>query len=138
MELHSFWFEFVCPWWERTVQKPEDDKFRHTFRCINTIGDPGMRKMRTEQVNAGILAGYKQIIKLSEILLSVQVLFAALTDPKRGPALSREVFCLQVAQNGTFGVRVHISSTHSTHEILPFNKKFAVQTVPSYSLPTGS
>ena len=25
MELHSLWFEFVCPWWESAVQKPEDD-----------------------------------------------------------------------------------------------------------------
>ena len=55
--------------------------FKNSFRCINTIGDHGMRKTNIEQLKAGILAaGYKQISKLSEILLSVPVLFAALTD----------------------------------------------------------
>ena len=27
MEFHSLWFEFICPWWENSAQKPEDDKF---------------------------------------------------------------------------------------------------------------
>ena len=67
MILHSLWFKFVCPWWESSVlQKPEDDKFKNTFRCINTIGNPRMRKIKTEQVKTGILTGYKQIIKLAQ------------------------------------------------------------------------
>ena len=45
--------------------------------------------MKTEQVKAGIEAGYNQIIKLSDILLSVPVLFAALADPMKGPRLGR-------------------------------------------------
>jgi len=88
MELHSLWFEYVCPWWESSVHNPEEKNFRMTFECINTIANPELKDTKAKQVRAGILAGYNQIIKMSDILLSVPVLFAALTDPKRGPGLA--------------------------------------------------
>ena len=47
--------------------------------------------MKRKQIKNGIKVGYKQIVKLSEILLSVLVVFAALTDWKNGPALAREI-----------------------------------------------
>ena len=84
MELHSLWFEFVCPWWESSVEEPEVGNFKGTFDCINLIQDEDLREMKKKQVRAGIAMGHKQIIKLSDILLSVPVLFAALSDPKHG------------------------------------------------------
>ena len=89
MELHTLWFEYVCPWWESAMEEPEVTHFKKTFECINTIDDADLKIMKTEQVKAGIKAGYNKIIKLSDILLSVPVLFAALTDPKKGPGLAR-------------------------------------------------
>ena len=89
MELHTFWFEFVCKWWEGARLEPEKKHFKQTFECINTIANNELRVMKTEQVKAGIEAGYNQIIKLSDILLSVPVLFAALADPMKGPGLAR-------------------------------------------------
>eukprot|EP00957_Ditylum_brightwellii_P145335 11068667-Ditylum_brightwellii.AAC.1 len=45
--------------------------------------------MKNHQAAAGINAGYKEIVKLSLFLLNVPALFAAFTDPKYGPPLSR-------------------------------------------------
>ena len=94
MELHTLWFEFVCPWWTNTMTSSETRNFRSTFAAINTISDESIQQMKKEQVVAGINAGYKQIVKLSEILLSVPVIFAAITDWKRGPALARAIVCI--------------------------------------------
>jgi hypothetical protein len=77
MELHPLWFEFVCPWLENSVSDPSNGNFKETFDYINTIEDEAVKKMKREQVKTGILAEYKEIIKLSETLLSVPVLFAA-------------------------------------------------------------
>ena len=89
MELHTLWFEYVCPWWESATAVPEVKHFKKTFECINAIDDADLKAMKTEQVKAGIKAGYNQIINISDILLSFPVLFAALTDPNKGPGLSR-------------------------------------------------
>ena len=89
MELHTLWFEFVCPWWESSLNNPEEVNFKETFSYISTIENEEVRNMKKKQVKNGIKAGYNQMVKLSEILLSVPVLFCALTDPKRGPALAR-------------------------------------------------
>ena len=89
MELHTLWFEYVCPWWESAIAEPHVKHFKKTFECINAIDDADLKVMKIEQVKTGIKAGYNQIIKLSDILLSVPVLFAALTDPNKGPGLAR-------------------------------------------------
>ena len=73
------------------MAEPEEKNFKGTFDCISLIPDESLREMKRKQVMAGILAGHKQIIKLSDILLSVPVLFAALSDPRRGPSLARAV-----------------------------------------------
>ena len=91
MELHNLQFEFACPWWKSSVAEPEEKNFKGTFNCINSIPDESLRELKRKQVRAGILAGHKQIVKLSDILLSVPVLFAALTDPRRGPSLARAI-----------------------------------------------
>ena len=38
-----------------------------------------------------IYTGYKQIIKMSEFILSTPVIFASLTDPKCGPSLAHAI-----------------------------------------------
>ena len=47
--------------------------------------------MKRKKVRNGIKSGYKQIIKLSETLLSVPVMFTALIVWKKGLALARSV-----------------------------------------------
>ena len=99
MELHTFWFEFVCKWWEGARLEPEKKHFKQTFECINTIANNELRVMKTEQVKAGIEAGYNHIIKLSDILLSVPVLFAALADPMKGPRLARALVKVMIQKD---------------------------------------
>jgi len=50
-----------------------------------------MRTMKEQQVKIGIQNGFNENVKLSEFLLSVPILFAAFTDPRRGPSLARAV-----------------------------------------------
>ena len=91
MELHTLWFEFVCPWWNGSLKEPEALNFKETFEAIDRLNDETKKEMKRKQVRKGIKAGYNQIVKLSEILLSVPVIFAALTDWKKGPSLARAI-----------------------------------------------
>ena len=47
--------------------------------------------MKEIQVMEGMEAGYNEIIKLSDIILSVPMLFAAFAHPKKGPSLARAI-----------------------------------------------
>ena len=90
LELHTLWFEFIAPWWNRSVSSTADN-FSETLRSIENIADEDVRKTKHEQVTAEINAGYNKIIKMSKFMLSVPLLFAALTDARRGPSLARAI-----------------------------------------------
>ena len=79
MELHVLWFGFVCPWWNGSINEPEVLHFKETFEAIDRLTDETKKVMKRKQVRNGIKAGYKQIVKQSEILLPVPVVFAAQT-----------------------------------------------------------
>ena len=70
-------------------RKFPDDTEEHII--LQAIDDVNLADKKKDQVMAGIKAGHQEIIKLSDILLSVPILFAALTDAKRGPALARAI-----------------------------------------------
>eukprot|EP00957_Ditylum_brightwellii_P097296 7410267-Ditylum_brightwellii.AAC.1 len=61
------------------------------YHTIASIPDEHIRTMKNDQAVAGINAGYKEIVKLSQFLLNAPILFATFIDPKYGPALSRAV-----------------------------------------------
>ena len=89
MELHSLWFEFVCPWWQSSLVEPAAKNFKRTFAEIEKIQCNELQEKKRKQVMKGILAGHSQIVKLSDILLSVPVIFACLCEWSRGPSLAR-------------------------------------------------
>eukprot|EP00957_Ditylum_brightwellii_P093091 7087460-Ditylum_brightwellii.AAC.1 len=90
LELHALWFEFIAPWWKSSTTNLKKN-FSKTFETVATIPDKDIRTMKNDQVVAGINASYNEIVKLSQFLLNIPVLFAAFTGPKYGPSLSRAV-----------------------------------------------
>ena len=50
-----------------------------------------VRSAKIKKVKVGIEAGYKQIIKISEIVLSTLVLFTVIAYTTKGPSLTREI-----------------------------------------------
>ena len=82
MELHIFWFEFIMPWWQTALTKPETH-FEEMFNYINSYvkEDDGTRKLKIQQVKVGIQAGYDQIIKMTEMLFSPPNIFLVMIDP---------------------------------------------------------
>ena len=67
--------------------------FPETFKAIESLReDDEFKIIKKKQVKAGIEAGYKVIMNLSvSYLLSAPIIFACLTDPKRGPSLARSI-----------------------------------------------
>ena len=88
LELHTLWFEFIAPWWHSSKTNGWDN-FPFTFKAIDELEEESLKTKKTEQVTAGINAGFIEIVKLSNYLLSAPLLFAVFTDPKRGPSVAR-------------------------------------------------
>ena len=53
--------------------------------------EESLKTKKTEQVTAGINAGFIEIVKIYNYLPSAPLLFAVFTNPKRGPAVAQAV-----------------------------------------------
>ena len=75
----------------KIIKHAENLNLRSTFEAINTISDESIQQIKKEKVVARINAGYKKIFKLSEMILSMPVIFDALVYFKRGPTNARAI-----------------------------------------------
>ena len=101
MELHLFWFEFIMPWWQSALTKPESH-FKEMFNYINSHvkEDDDTRKLKIQQVKVGIQAGYNQIIKMTEMLFSPPNIFLVMIDPSHCGSFVRSLLSLVVLEGG--------------------------------------
>ena len=108
MELHLFWFEFIMPWWQAALTKPETH-FKEMFKYINSYvkEEDGNCKLKIKQVKAGIQAGYNQIIKMTEMLFSPPNVFLVMLDPRCHGSFFRALLSLVLLEGG---VRIGIET----------------------------
>lgn len=92
-ELHQLVLGFSVPWWKKAREDP-NARFPKTFRALDDIRDETKRQLKEKQVLAGIEAGYKQLVKMTDTLMSAPHIFLDITDPVRGPSLLRAILAV--------------------------------------------
>mmetsp|Transcript_34380 Transcript_34380/g.75261 ORF Transcript_34380/g.75261 Transcript_34380/m.75261 type:complete len:117 (+) Transcript_34380:779-1129(+) len=98
MELHQLYFEFIFPFWERAKERP-DEVFSKTFACMASMEDEDDATTKMEQVYAGIDAACNELAKMTSLLLSVPMLFLAMSHPDRGTDFLRATLAV-LSDNG--------------------------------------
>jgi hypothetical protein len=102
-EIHDLYFGFMAPWWELAIRYPEQ-QFQKTFNYLATANIPeSTRKLKEEQLKAGIAAGHAELVKMSRLLLSAPMIFVVLVNPIRGPSLLRAILAIVNANNYDIG-----------------------------------
>ena len=86
LELHTFLFEFIMPWWSKANSRFEE-VFPKTYSYWKVhFEDKNVpnAKLKMEQMVQGITYGYREIMKLIRKLLSPPLAFLVLVDVVEG------------------------------------------------------
>ena len=81
-EVHMFWFRIISPWWESALNK-SNPKFSSLYDYLNTNFTGEMKELKENQIEAGIAAGYNELMKMSKLLFTPPVIFLILVDPRK-------------------------------------------------------
>ena len=90
-EVHNIYFRFELPWWNRACSKAENC-LPKTIAYIDANFDGEEREMRLTQIRRGLVAGRKELIKMTtKNLLTCPIIFLLLCDRNEGPFFLRAV-----------------------------------------------
>ena len=79
-EMHMFWFRYISPWWESALNEPRNH-FSPLYHYLNANFSAEAKKLKENQIQAGIAAGYNELMKMSKLLFAPPVIFLILVDP---------------------------------------------------------
>ena len=81
-EMRMFWFRYISPWWESALNEPRNH-FSPLYHYLNANFSAEAKKLKENQIQAGIAAGYNELMKMSKLLFAPPVIFLILVDPCR-------------------------------------------------------
>jgi hypothetical protein len=88
LEHHGLYLDFVFPWWKEACDKTKDH-FPNTLATLASIPAVADRDKLTLQIRSGLLAGKKEVAKMSHLLFSAPLAMILVVHPLHGPPFVR-------------------------------------------------
>jgi hypothetical protein len=88
LEHHGLYLDYVFPWWKAACETPEK-YFPNTLKSVKTMASEKGKDRMMLQINCGLLAGKKEVAKMSHLLFSAPLALMLIVHPTHGPAFTR-------------------------------------------------